>query len=161
MSVSFPEPIPVNGEKLRFAIVAARYNQDLVDHLLEKVISALSAAGVPGTGIEALRVPGSNEVPYAVQLQAESGRFDCCIALGVLIKGATAHYHLVGQSVSDALQMVALNTGVPAINGVVVADSRVQAEERIRGNLDRGAEFAQAALEMAELKKSREVGEDE
>ncbi len=157
MSVFFPEPIPVDGEKLRLAIVAARYNQDLVDHLLEKVVAALSAAGVPDEGVELIRVPGSNEVPYGIQLLAESGRFDCCIAMGVLMKGATAHYHLVGQSVSDALQMVALNTGVPVINGVVVAESRVQAEERIRGALDRGAEFAQAGLEMAALKKSREA----
>ena len=145
---------------MRFALVAARYNQDLVDHLLEKVIAALSAAGVPDKGIELIRVPGSNEVPYGVQLLAEGGRFDCCIALGVLIKGATAHYHLVGQSVSDALQMVALNAGVPVINGVVVADSRVQAEERIRGTLDRGAEFAQAGLEMGALKMSREAEAD-
>lgn len=161
MSVSFPEPAPVNGEKLRFGVVAARYNQDLVDHLLEKVTAALTEAGVPEEGISVLRVPGSNEIPYGIQFHAETGSVDCCIALGVLIKGATAHYHLVGQSVSDALQMVALNTGIPAINGVVVADSRVQAEERIRGNLDRGAEFANAALEMAALKRSGEDSSDE
>ncbi len=161
MSVAFPEPAPVDGAKLTFAIVAARYNQDLVDHLLEKVTATLAEAGVPDDGIEVLRVPGSNEIPFAIQLQAESGRFDCCIALGVLIKGATAHYHVVGQSVSDALQMIALNAGVPTINGVVVADSRVQAEERIRGNMDRGGEFARAALEMADLKKRRENDSDE
>lgn len=161
MSVSFPEPVPVEGEKLRFAIVAARYNQDLVDHLLEKVVATFTGAGVPDDGIAVVRVPGSNEIPYGIQLHAETGEVDCCLALGVLIKGATAHYHLVGQSVSDALQMVALNTGVPTINGVVVADSRVQAEERIRGNMDRGAEFAQAALEMAALKRSRETIADE
>ncbi len=158
MSVSFPEPLAVDGRLLRFAVVAARYNQDLVDDLLGSAATTLRKAGVPESGVELIRVPGSNEVPYGVQLQAESGRFDCCIALGVLLKGATAHHHIVAQSVSDALQMVALNTGVPVINGVVVAESRAQAEERVRGGLDRGAEFGQAALEMAALKKR---GEDE
>ncbi len=161
MSVFFPEPAPVDGGNLRFAIVAARYNQDLVDALLKSVESTLRKAGVPEGGVELIRVPGSNEVPYAIQLQADTGRFDCCIALGVLIKGATAHHLIVGQSVSDALQMVALNAGIPVVNGVVVADNRVQAEERVHGGFDRGVEFAHAALEMAALKKRREEASDE
>ncbi len=156
MSHSFPEPLPVDGGRLRFALVAARYNQDLVDDLLQSARATLRKAGVADSAVEVIRVPGSNEVPFAVQLEAESGRFDACIALGVLLKGATAHHHIVAQSVSDALQMVALNTGIPIINGVVVAESRAQAEERVRGGLDRGVEFGQAALEMAVLKKSRE-----
>ena len=156
MSHLFPEPLPVDGRELRFALVAARYNQDLVDDLLESARATLLKAGVPEQRIEVVRVPGSNEIPYAVQFEAESGRFDGCVALGVLLKGATAHHHIVAQSVSDALQMVALNTGVPVINGVVVADSRAQAEERVRGGLDRGAEFGRAALEMAALRRSRE-----
>jgi 6,7-dimethyl-8-ribityllumazine synthase len=78
---------------------------------------------------------------------------DCVIGLGVLIGGDTSHHELVGRSVSQALQQVALGTGTPVINGVIVADTRAQAEARCRGRINRGAEFAAAALTMAALKR--------
>ena len=75
------------------------------------------------------------------------------VALGVLIGGDTSHHEMVGNSVSHALQRIALDTRVPVINGVIVANTRAQAEARTRGPIDRGAEFAAAALEMATLKQ--------
>ena len=78
---------------------------------------------------------------------------DCVIGLGVLIGGDTRHHEMVGQSVSHALQRVALDARVPVINGVVVADTLAQARARCSGRIDRGAEFARAALEMAALKR--------
>jgi 6,7-dimethyl-8-ribityllumazine synthase len=90
-------------------------------------------------------------VPFAIDALLRGGRFDCGIALGVLIAGATQHHEMVGTSVSHALQRICVERRRPVINGVVVADTRRQAEERCRGRIDRGAEFAHAALEMAAL----------
>lgn len=153
MSLSAPSSPSVSGRALRFGIAAARFNEALVDGLLARVVAGLEAAGVPAGSIETVRVPGSHEVPWAVQQLAAGGRCDCTIALGVLIAGDTNHHEMVGDSVSHALQRVALTTGIPAINGVIVANSAAQAEDRCIGKINRGAEFAAAALEMAALKK--------
>ncbi len=151
MSLAPPSLISVNGAKLRIGIVAARFNETLVDALLVRVQAGLAAAGVAEKNISVVRVPGSHEVPWAVQALAP-GR-DCVIGLGVLIGGDTNHHEMVGQSVSNALQQVALTTGVPVINGVIVTNTLAQARARCMGQIDRGAEFAQAALGMAVLKR--------
>jgi len=136
---------------LRIGIVAARFNQPLVDALLARVQAGLTAAGVLAKNISVVRVPGSHEVPWAVQALTR-GR-DGVIGLGVLIGGDTNHHEMVGQSVSHALQRVALDSGVPVINGVIVVNTLAQARARCAGRINRGAEFAQAALEMAALKR--------
>lgn len=151
MSLSRPDPIALKGAKLSFGIVAARYNPVLVDALLAKVLGGLTAAGVKESRIKVIRVPGSHEVPVAAQWLARGGKRDCVIALGVLIGGDTNHHEMVGQSVSNALQQVSLNTNTPVINGVVVADTLKQAQARCLGPINRGSEFASAALEMAAL----------
>jgi 6,7-dimethyl-8-ribityllumazine synthase len=157
MSLSSPEPIALNGAKFSFGIVAARYNPVLVEALLRTVRSVLKEAGVKERRIEVVRVPGSHEVPVAAQWLAQGGKRDCVIALGVLIGGDTNHHEMVGQSVSHALQQVSLATRTPVINGVVVADTLKQAQARCLGSINRGAEFARAALEMAAL--NRAIGE--
>jgi 6,7-dimethyl-8-ribityllumazine synthase len=132
--------------------VAARFNETLVDGLLVQLTAGLRKAGVMAGRIQLVRVPGSHEVPWAAGQLAASRRHDCVVALGVLIGGDTNHHEMVGQSVSHALQRVALDTGIPVINGVIVADTVAQARARCTGRINRGAEFAQAALAMAELK---------
>ena len=154
MSLSAPTPLTHDGAAFSVGIVAARYNPALVDALLQTVVAQLAAAGVRPKRLTVLRVPGSHEIPVAAQWLARGGRRDCVIALGVLIGGDTKHHEMVGQSVSHALQQVALATGVPVINGVIVADKLRQAEARARGPLNRGVEFARAALEMAALKRT-------
>ena len=151
MSQSSPSARRINGAKFRIGVVAARFNEAMVDGLLAKLTDGLHAAGVADSKLRLIRVPGSHEVPWAVGRLAASHRFDCVVALGVLIGGDTSHHELVGQSVSHALQHVALETGVPVINGVIVTDTATQARDRCTGRLNRGAEFAQAALVMAEL----------
>lgn len=154
MSLNSPTALRLNGAKFRFAVAAARFNEELVDGLLGRLTSGLQAAGVKPGRIEIVRVPGSHEVPWAAGRLAASRRFDCVVALGVLIGGDTNHHEMVGQSVSHALQRVALDTGVPVINGVIVTDTLAQARARCTGRIDRGAEFAHAALEMAALKRN-------
>ncbi len=153
MSSFAPAALDFDATPFRVGIVAARYNSVLVEGLLDRVLAGLRAAGLREQNLAVVRVPGSHEVPVAVQLLAAAGPRDCLIALGVLIGGDTNHHELVGASVSHALQRVALDAGVPVINGVIVTDTAAQARARCTGRLNRGAEFAAAALEMAALKR--------
>ena len=153
MSLSSPVSRVQDGAAFRFGIAAARFNEELVDGLLARVEARLRAAGVKATSLTVMRVPGSHEVPWAAQTLASTGRFNCVIGRGVLIGGDTNHHELVGQSVSHALQRVALDTRVPVINGVIVVESLAQARARCLGKINRGAEFAGAALEMAAWRK--------
>ena len=154
MSLDAPRSPTFRGAGLRFGVVAARFNQTLVDGLLARAQAALAAAGVRAGDVQVVRVPGSHEVPWAAQELAARGRFDCVIALGVLIGGDTNHHEMVGESVSHALQSVALATRVPVINGVIVTHTLAQARARCLGRIDRGPEFAHAALEMAALRRT-------
>jgi 6,7-dimethyl-8-ribityllumazine synthase len=148
-----PEPRALDGSGFRMGIAAARFNAALVDGLLARVVDGLRASGVKEANLVLARVPGSHEVPWAAQALATGGQCDCVIGLGVLIAGETSHHEMVGQSVSHALQLVSLETGVPVINGVLVVNNLAQAEARCLGSINRGAEFAAAALEMAALKR--------
>jgi len=154
MSLNPPSARRLDGAKLRFAVVAARFNEELVDGLLGRLQATLGAAGVRPECLQVVRVPGSHEVPWAVGRLAATHRFDCVVALGVLIGGDTNHHEMVGQSVSQALQRVALDSGIPVINGVIVTNTAAQARARCTGRINRGAEFAHAALEMAGLQRT-------
>lgn len=156
MSLDKPATEALDGSGHSFLVVAASYNGSLVDALLDKTVDGLKTANVDEKNIDVLRVPGSAEVPYAIQLGIETGHYDCCIALGILIRGDTGHYQHIAQSVTDALQMVALNHMMPVVNGVVVAENPAQAKDRVTGNLNRGAEFAACALKLAALRQERE-----
>lgn len=155
MSLDPPAPSAAPGAaSLRIGVAAARYNARLVEGLLARVTARLRAAGIREKNLPVVRVPGSNELPVAAQLLAARYRFDALIALGVVIRGGTPHYELIARSSSEGLQQVALAARLPVINGVIVAESEAQAEERCLGPIDRGAEFAAAALEMAALRRA-------
>lgn len=151
MSLAVPSSLSLRGATCKVGIVAARYNEILVNGLLSRVEAELRAAGV--RRITLVRVPGSHEVPYAAAELARRPGTDVVIALGLLIGGDTNHHEMVGQSVSHALQQVALQHRVPVINGVIVTDTAAQARARCIGRINRGAEFARAALEMAAVKR--------
>jgi 6,7-dimethyl-8-ribityllumazine synthase len=153
MSLDAPPAAVTDGSGFRIGIAAARFNAELVDGLLVRVADSLRGAGVKEANLTVIRVPGSHEVPWAAQTLATGSQCDCVIGLGVLIAGDTSHHEMVGASVSQALQKVALETRVPAINGVIVVNSLEQARERCVGRINRGGEFAAAALEMAALKR--------
>lgn len=154
MSLASPISGITDGAAFRIGIAAARFNPELVDGLLERVEASLRAARVQARNVTVVRVPGSHEVPWAAHALAVKRGFDVVISLGVLIAGDTNHHELVGESVSHALQRIAIDTRVPQINGVIVANSQAQARARCVGKINRGAEFAAAALEMAALKRS-------
>jgi 6,7-dimethyl-8-ribityllumazine synthase len=153
MSLSASPLTAVSGAPFKVAVVAAAYNERLVEGLLARVKEGLLAAGVKAKNLSVHRVPGSNELPYAVQAVAKKERPDVIIALGVLIRGDTIHYELIAAAVTQALQTVALGAERPVINGVVVAESDAQATSRCIGPVNRGAEFARVALVMAQLRR--------
>ncbi len=154
MSTYKPDYEPVDGSPFSFGIVCSRFNPEAVDALIKNTVKTLRESGVKEENIRLMRVPGSNEVPWGVYILAGSGEFDCCIGLGVLLRGGTVHFEVVAQSASDALQMIALNEVIPIINGIVVADTEGQALERTEGEINRGLEFGEAALQMAKLKQA-------
>jgi len=153
MSLESPKPEAVDAATLRIAIVAARYNERLVEALLRQVSAGLRAAGIADGNMALERVPGSNELPVAVRLVAERRKPDAIVALGVIVRGDTIHYELIATAATEALQRVAVDAGIPVINGIVVAETQAQAEARCLGAIDRGLEFAQAAVAMAALKR--------
>jgi 6,7-dimethyl-8-ribityllumazine synthase len=154
MSLQPPLAPAISGAPFKVGIVAACYNGPLVDGLLARVVAALRAAGVREKNLLLVRVPGSHEIPIAAQLLAARRRPDVIVALGVLIRGDTIHYQLIAETVTQALQTVALGAGRPVVNGVVVAENAAQARARCVGRINRGAEFARTALAMAALRRT-------
>lgn len=152
MSQLSPEPVHIDGAAYRFGIVAARFNEVYVDGLVDGARTVLLAAGVPEDSIVFERVPGSNELPLAAKLLAESKRFDGVIALGAIIKGGTRHYEMVADGSNYGLHRVALDAGVPVVNGVIVGDTEEDVRERCTGSIPKGKEFGECALEMAQLR---------
>jgi 6,7-dimethyl-8-ribityllumazine synthase len=151
MSLSAPQSAEISGAPFKVGIAAARYNEQFVGALLRQAVDVLRKTGVKERNLTVVRVPGSNELPAAIQLLAQRRKPDVLIALGVIIRGDTIHYELIAEAVTHALQRVALDARRPVINGVVVAENEAQAADRCLGKIDRGAEFARAALAMAAL----------
>lgn len=149
MSQDKPSAPVVDGTDLYIGIVASRFNAELVDKLVERVRETLRKNKVANGSIKLLRVPGANEIPYVANMLAQTDEYDCIIALGVVLAGETQHHEHIAHSTGVALQGIGIQCEVPVINGIIVANSREQAHERVFGAMDRGAEFAHAALEMA------------
>lgn len=135
---------------LRFGIVAAQYNAELADALLEACAQSLRGA----KRVEVVRVPGSFEVPAAVARLARQRRFDCLVALGVLLQGETKHADLIGHAVAAGLMQISIAEDVPVVFGIVTANNRQQARVRCLGKkYNRGREAAVTAIRMARLWK--------
>jgi 6,7-dimethyl-8-ribityllumazine synthase len=142
---------------LRFAIVAARFNDMIVDSLLRGAVDALLRHGAAEKQIEIIRVPGAFDLPFVVRRVAATKRYDAVVALGAVIRGATAHFEHVAGQCAAGLARVADDTGVPVAFGVLTTDTIEQAIERAgtkAGN--KGADAALCALELANLLKRLE-----
>lgn len=154
MSLDRPEEQQFDGSALTVGIVAARFNAELVDGLLRNCLQVLLEAGVTQERVEVIRVPGSNELPYAASMLANSGQFDVIVVLGLVFAGETPHHEVIAQSTGFALQQIGIQSEVPVINGIVVVHNAAQAEARCLGAINRGREFGCAALEMGLLGQS-------
>jgi len=142
----------LTASDVRLAIVAARFNSFIVDHLLEGALDVCRSHGVTAEAIEIVQVPGAFELPLLVKRMAASKRYDAVIALGAVIRGGTPHFEYVAGSCVRGLAEVALQYDTPVAFGVLTVDSIEQAIERAgtkAGN--KGAEAALSALEMISL----------
>lgn len=138
--------------ELRFAILAARFNEFIVDQLVRGAVDTLKRHGASDKQIEVVRVPGAFDMPLVARRLAHSKRYDAIIALGAVIKGATAHFDYVAGECAGGLARVAQDTGVPVAFGVLTTDTIEQAIERSgtkAGN--KGADAAITAIELANL----------
>jgi 6,7-dimethyl-8-ribityllumazine synthase len=129
------------------AVVVSRFNGEITSGLLESALDALDGHGVARTAVTVLPVPGAFELPLAAMALARSRRYACIVALGCVIRGETPHFEYVAAEAASGLQLAGLETGVPVAFGVLTCDTREQAQAR----LDKGAEAARSALEMADL----------
>ena len=143
-----PELSTVDAGGLRLAVVATRWHHQITDQLLDRALAAAKACGV--TEVTVLRVAGSVELPVVAQALAR--RHDAVVALGVVIRGATAHFDYVCRSVTDGLTRVALDESTPVAHGVLTVDSVDQALERAGlpdSSEDKGWTATVAALDAA------------
>ena len=151
MSLDTPSSKQIDGGGMRFAIVASRYNEALVDSLVHHAGASIEAAGAEAPLIE--HVPGAAELPFAAATLAERENFDAIICIGVVIAGDTKHHEIIGNSTADALLNLSIAREVPVINGILVVNNLAQAQARAGTTINRGKEFAEAALEMAAFSK--------
>jgi 6,7-dimethyl-8-ribityllumazine synthase len=152
----------INGDliarDLRFAIVASRFNDLVVDSLIRGAVDALLRHGASEKQVEIIRVPGAFDLPFVVRRVAGSKRYDAVVALGAVIRGATSHFDYVAGQCAAGLARVSDETGVPVAFGVLTTETIEQALERAgtkAGN--KGADAALAALELANLLRRMDV----
>ncbi len=136
----------------RFAIVAARFNQAVVERLVGGATDGLRRHGVADDAIDVAWVPGSFEAPLVAQRLAGSRRYAAVICLGAVIRGDTDHYEHVAAGAAHGVAQAALATGVPVIFGILTCDTMEQALDRAGGKAgNKGYDAAVTAVEMANL----------
>jgi 6,7-dimethyl-8-ribityllumazine synthase len=132
----------------RYAIVVARFYEELADRLVEGARRALGDAEV-----EVFDVPGAFELPVAAKVVAETGRYAGVVCVGAVIRGETDHYDFVCAEAARGIQQVQLDTGVPCGFGVLTVDTYEQALARSgEGKRDSGAHAAEAVLAVGRIK---------
>ncbi len=145
----------LDGKGLRFALVVSRFNDFIVERLVQGALDALERHGVAEKDVTVARVPGALEIPIAALALGRARKHDAIIALGCVIRGETSHYDQVCEEVARGVARAGLDTGVPVTFGIVTAENLEQAIDRAgaKGG-NRGWDAALAAIEMAALFKS-------
>jgi 6,7-dimethyl-8-ribityllumazine synthase len=138
--------------------VAARFNEDITNRLLDGALAGLREHGVAGDKVEVVRVPGSFEIPLVAKELAVRGTFDAIICLGCIIRGDTRHFELVADNCAAGIREVGLECRVPLIFAVQAVENMQQALDRAGGKMDRGREAAAEAIEMANLMHALRAG---
>ncbi len=137
---------------VQIAIVAARFNEVIVNALIEGARDALVRHGMSAKNIDLIKVPGAFEIPLAAKVALTGDTYAAAICLGAVIRGATPHFDYVAGQCASGLQKVQLETGKPAVMGVLTTDTVDQAVERSGGKAgNKGAEAALVALEMLNM----------
>ena len=138
----------------RFAIVASRFNQEIVDRLLGGARDALARQSIADDSIDVFWVPGAFELPLIAQRLASSKKYLAVICLGAVIRGDTDHYDYVCKAAADGVLQAGLSTGIPVLFGVLTCDNDEQALDRAGGKAgNKGFDVTLAAIEMVTLLK--------
>lgn len=138
----------------RFGIIVSKFNETVTSQMLKGAIATLKDAGAREEEIEIVKVPGAFEIPLIARQLAQSQRFDAIICIGAVIRGETPHFDFISAEASRGIAQAGLDTGIPVIFGVLTTDTVEQALARANDSgINRGAEAAQSAMEMASLMK--------
>ena len=133
---------------LSVGIVASRFNQPVVDELLDACLAQLEKEGISKNNIDLETVPGALEIPVVLDLMALKKKYHVLIAIGAVIRGETYHFEVVSDQSAQGLLQVQLNHHIPIINGIITTNDDDQAFARTK---IKGTEAALAAIEMAHL----------
>ena len=139
----------LDAKGLKLGIAVARWNPAVTDALLASALETLERRGVRASDVRVAKVPGAFELPAAARALMQSGRADAVIVLGAIVRGETAHNEVLGHAVATALAGLSAETGVPIGFGLLTCDTMEQA----RARSGRGVEAAEAAVEMANLRR--------
>lgn len=146
------------SQNIRVGIVAARFNEFIVNKLVGGAMDALLRHDVREEDIDLAWVPGAFEIPLIAKKMAESGKYDAVICLGAVIRGATSHYDLVCNEAAKGIAHVSLDSGVPVLFGIVTTENIEQAIERAGSKAgNKGYDSAIAAIEMVNLVRAIEA----
>jgi len=137
-----------DGRGTSIALVASRFNEPLVEALVEGAAAELARLGATPQQVDLTWVPGAFELPFVAQRLARTGRYDAIVALGVVIRGETPHFDYVCAETARGLAQVARNENLPVLFGVVTANDAEQARARCGGTSNKGTETARAAIEL-------------
>jgi 6,7-dimethyl-8-ribityllumazine synthase len=147
----------ISARGLRVGIVAARFNDFIVDRLLDAAVATLLEHGAETADIVTVRVPGAFEMPVTVRKMAESKRYDAIVALACVIRGATPHFEYVAGEASRGLARVALEHGLALGFGVLTVETIEQAIERAGSKAgNKGADAALTAIRVASVLRQLE-----
>lgn len=153
MSTHSPKPLAFDlPSSTRIAVVAARFNAEIVDKLLDGCVRRLKEIGLEESRVETHRVPGAFELPVAARMFVDTKRYDAVILLGCVIRGETYHFETVANEAARGIQQVAIESATPCIFGVLTVETIDQALARAGGNHGHvGVSAADAAAEMIAL----------
>jgi 6,7-dimethyl-8-ribityllumazine synthase len=140
----------LHARGLRLGVVCARWNPTVTDGLLASCLAALERHGARAGDIDVVRVPGAFELPAAARVLIQRRRYHALVALGAIVRGETTHHEVLGHAVAGALAQLSADSGVPIGFGLLTCDTMDQARSRA----GKGAEAAEAAIEMATLRRS-------
>jgi 6,7-dimethyl-8-ribityllumazine synthase len=144
--------VDLNAEGLRVAVVASRFNDEIVSGLLSGALDCLTRHGAADDAIELYRVPGAFEIPTLVRRLLDLHQFDAIVTLGCLLRGDTPHFDFISAQVTNDLSRVAIDAAFPVAFGVITCNTYEQAVARSSpGAGNKGWEAALAAIEMANL----------
>ena len=138
-----------DASKLRITVVCARWNPTITDALLSSALGALSERGARPGNVTVVRVPGAFELPAGCRLALASKSCDGVVALAAIVRGETTHHEVLGNSIGAALASLSAESGRPVGFGLLTCETMDQA----RARTGKGAEAAEAAIEMANLRR--------